>query len=352
MALGAERLRAAAQPDPIGLSRWTTPPVQGAAWPPPHWLPVDVVAQSDAIAVDWAWFGAAPLTAPFFEGALRRALARPLNRLFRYRTNLNDFLAGAETDGSLTPDGFIFHVSRCGSTLVAQLLAALPQTVVVSEAAPIDAIVRMSRGSPRLAEAQQAALLRAMVAAYGRRRAGDERRFVIKLDAWHTLALPLFRRAFPGVPWLFLYRDPVEVLVSQMRERGTQTVPQLFAPAYYDLADDDGAHAEDYCARLLARICTGAADHSEGGLFVNYRELPEAVETRILPWFALSPNDEARTAMALTAQRATKAPDRIFEADSADKQRQASGAVRAAAAAHLSGIYRRLEELGDRGRGV
>jgi hypothetical protein len=36
------------------------------------------------------------------------------------------------------PDGFVFHMSRCGSTLVAQMLAVVPDHVVVSEAEPLD----------------------------------------------------------------------------------------------------------------------------------------------------------------------------------------------------------------------
>ena len=82
-----------------------------------------------------------------------------------------------------------------------------------------------------------------MVAAFGRRRGGRERHYFIKLDSWHTLALPLFRRAFPSVPWVFLYRDPVEVLVSQMRQRGAQTVAEIIPPSFYGIDGSDG-HAQ------------------------------------------------------------------------------------------------------------
>lgn len=306
---------------------------------------MQIVAQDGQIAVDWAWFGAAPLTAPFFEDALRQASSRPLNRLFRYRTMFDDFLAGAAAAGSLAPDGFIFHMSRCGSTLAAQMMASLPQTIVISEAAPIDTVVQISRLWPQVPEARHADLLRAIIAAYGRCRNNDERRFVVKLDAWHTLALPLFRRAFPAVPWVFLYRDPVEVLVSQMRQRGIQTVPQLFPPAFYGLGEGDELPAEDYCARVLARICTAACDHPEGGLFIDYRDLPQAVETRILPWFALSPDEDAHAAMTAAARRDAKSPGALFTADSGDKQRSASEAVRTAAARHFAGVFPRLQEL-------
>ena len=344
LTLGADLLRPATHHAPIGLSRWTTHAVAGAAWPPPSWLPVQVAAQGEQIAVDWAWFGAAPLTAPFFEDSLRRAMALPLNRLFRYRTLLADFVAGAATAESLAPNGFIFHMSRCGSTLTAQMIAALPRTIIVSEAAPIDAVVQIGGLSPQAREDRLADLLRAMIAAYGRRRTGEERRFVLKLDAWHTLALPLFRRAFPTVPWVFLYRDPVEVLVSQLRQPGAQMIPEFVPTGFYGIESFDHTHA--YYARVLGRICEAALDkHRDGGLLVNYRELPQAVFAAVLPHFGIVCSDSEREIMKEAARRDAKAPHLAFVDDSAAKQEAATASIRALAERHLGAVYRGLEGL-------
>src|SRR2546430_2644461 len=128
------------------------------------------------------------------------------------------------------PSGFIFHMSRCGSTLLTQMLAALAHNIVISEASPIDAVVRAPHVRPALSDDQHALWLRWMIGALGQPRSGNERHYFIKLDCWHTLALPLFRRAFPDVPWGFLYRDPVEVLVSQLRMPGPQIIPRMLGP--------------------------------------------------------------------------------------------------------------------------
>jgi hypothetical protein len=104
---------------------------------------------------------------------------------------------------------------------VAQMLASLDHNVVVSEAAPIDAVVRARDARPDLSDDEHGRWLKWMVGALGRLRCGDEANYFIKLDSWHTLALPLFRRVVPDVPWIFLYRDPVEVLVSQLRTSDT-----------------------------------------------------------------------------------------------------------------------------------
>ena len=177
-------------PDPLRLARFDPPQVRSAAWPPGEWLPFQV-----ADGVDWAHFAAAPTGPSFFANAARRALARPLNRMLRWRTGLDDFIDHAP-DPLRAPDGLIFHMSRCGSTLVARMLGALADAAVVTEPAPLDAIVDLAlRGE--WPQARRIAALRAMVGALGRRPAG---RYFVKLNAWHALALPLFRAAFPPSP--------------------------------------------------------------------------------------------------------------------------------------------------------
>jgi hypothetical protein len=305
------------------------------------------VSASDGLAVDWVHFGSQRLVEPFFEDSLRQARRRPINMLLRRRTRLSD-LVGSQTD--IAPDGFIFHMSRCGSTLVAQMLASVEGHHVLSEAPPLDAVVQLAHGRPHVPIEERAALLRAMVAALGRSEDGRRRRYFIKLDSWHTLALPLFRRAFPDTPWLFLYRDPIEVLVSHRRMRGLQTVPGAMGDLY-GIAGGERMAAEDYVAHVLARICEAALEHHDlgQGLFVNYRELPSVVEARILPHFNITADRALREAMAEAAWRNSKMPRLAFDRDEAAKQAEASPAVRAAADAVLGDVYRRIEAIAGLG---
>jgi hypothetical protein len=228
------------------------------------------------------------------------------------------------------------------------MLAALARNIVVSEASPIDAVVQARHLRPDLSEEQHAAWLAAMVGAFGQVRSGEERHFFVKLDAWHTLALPLFRRAFPTVPWIFLYRDPVEVLVSQIRQRGIHMIPGMIGPDLFDIAPPQDASApEDYCAQVLGRICDGALDHcaEHTALLVNYRQLPSAVWTAIMPHVGVTCSDEDRALMTQAARYDAKSPHFEFAADSAAKQAAATAAIRAAAATRLGERYDRLEAL-------
>jgi hypothetical protein len=321
-------------------------PVTATTWPPRLWLPMSAGLMAEGrFGIDWCYFGTEPLAEPFFDLSTRRAATRPLNRLFRCRMRIDDFLANARADESLAPGGFIFHMSRCGSTLAAQMLAAVPENIVISEAPPLDEIVQLNAYWPQLPPDDHARCLGVMIAALGRKRSGNERRNFLKLDSWHILALPLFRRAFPDVPWVFLYRDPVEVLVSQMRQRGLQTIPGSIPARLYGIEYD--GRAEDYCARVLAKLCEAAIAYAElgGGLMVNYCELPDALWTRILPHFGVTPDDRDTALMRDVVRRDAKVPQETFVDDTENKQRAASAAIRAAAETHLAPAYRELESM-------
>jgi len=350
IALTAEAFPADLRPDPIGLFLHAPAPQTGSYWPGRDWLPIQIVRVPEGgLAVDWVHFAGAPLAHPFFATDARRAAELPFNLLFRYRTSLDDFIHGTPDDAP-EPDGFIFHMSRCGSTLVSRMLAALPGVMALSEPAPLDIILRLAadgveaeaRGAEGNAERGLAAL-RAMIAALGRRRSDTDRNPVFKLDSWQALLLPVFRRAFPGVPWIFLYRDPIEVVASLRLTPSVQMMAHV--PHHHGIHADAGASPEDHISAVVAQICSAAADLAgEGGMLINYADLPAAIGP-IMAHFGLAPGEEARAAMMETVRRDAKSPWRDYVADSEAKQRDASPAVRSAAERHLAEPWRRLEAL-------
>ncbi|MDB5694678.1 MAG: aspartyl/asparaginyl beta-hydroxylase [Sphingomonas bacterium] len=299
------------------------------SWPSRDWLPIAVSTVGGVAAVRWADFADRRLTEPFFEDSAAKA-RRSCDPCFTALAELGD---AAELADTLQPSGFIFHLSRCGSTLVSQMLAALPSVIAVSEAPPIDDVLR--RGGEDMIP-----ILHAIVRALGRRRTPEARHFIVKLDSWHMPLLPIFRRAFPCVPWVFLCRDPVEVMVSHARQPGMQMVPGLHPGVMLGLAptlDDFGYH-------VLARICAAALDGLEhgGGRVVDYAALPDAVFSTILPHFGITIGVEERAAMVATTRRHAKRPERMFVADEAAKQADASNDIREGIERHVGGLYDRL----------
>ncbi len=273
------------------------------------WTPVRVYAGDGEPAVEWALIGE-PLRDPFFEQTADRAMSRPFNELFARRTPMGELEASYASDPGLAPSGLVFHMSRCGSTLIAQMLASLRGAVVLSEPQPIDALLRLRRAmTARGEEEKLAGWLRALVGALGRPHFG-ERHLFVKFHAWHVLELPFIARVFPGVPWTFVFREPRAVLRSQAKSTGAELVAGTIDPAYLDL-DAASAHAlpaDEYGARVLAAFCRAAlADAGPGrARFVDYAALPDVVPTELLEFFGVPASDADAERMLGVARHDTK----------------------------------------------
>jgi hypothetical protein len=306
------------------------------------WVPAQIRFTPAGPLIDWCHLGDLRFTDPFFNQTIDRAMAHPFNLLFRRATPLES-LAEPESF-ELRPAGLIFHMTRCGSTLVAQMLASLPANVVLSEPRPIDRILRAPTRLAGVSAERLARWLRAILAALGRRRRAEERDLIIKLEGWHVLLLPLFRRAFPEVPWAFLYREPVEVLAPMAQRFPGGIEPALVGLTWPQVA---AIPLERYCALILERICRAAIEHyREGdGLLIEYRELPDAVCTRLLDHFGLGCGAGDIARMRATARFDAKQPARAYADDSAAKRRAASPEVRELAATLLAPLHAELDAM-------
>ena len=313
-----------------------------------NWIPARVYWRDREPLVDWCYMGAEMLTQPFFDNSIERRFRSPFNLLFRHQTTLEFLGELYERDRGLEPTGFIFHMSRCGSTLVAQMLAALDQNIVASEPSPIDSILRAQAKNPSITDEQRVRWLKWMIGAIGRKRAG-EKYYFIKFDSWSLLDLDLIRRAFPGVPWIFLYRRPIEVLVSQMRQRGVQMIPGAIGQILpgLDLEEILRMPPEEYCARVLARFCESAIEGASSGdaKLINYDQLPEAVSSSVLAHFRVNYAPEDIERLERAAQFNSKTPGLSFAPDSRTKREEASGAMTQAAEKWLDPLYDELEKM-------
>ncbi|MCU1749463.1 sulfotransferase family protein [Pseudomonas sp. 6D_7.1_Bac1] len=302
------------------------------------WLPIRVWAQNGEWQVDWCWFGDTPLHQPFFRDAVEDALRLPFNQAFRRQTPLQALSDWQAISPGLAPSAFIFHASRCGSTLISQMLAQLDNHIVISEPPPLDALLRST-----LPPTVRNAAIRGLLSAYGQPRRGVEQHLVIKLDAWNIGELKRLRECFPETPWLFVYRDPLEIAVSHLRRPGMHMVPGLIGAS----ALDDGAAfegQEDFIARRLGRLLHLGAEHCRefAGLAVNYRELPGAMEGRLAAFFTL--NVEQRTQVFSAVSQHAKQPSETFVADGEGKQREASPLLRERAEFWAREPYEALEK--------
>ena len=303
------------------------------------WLPIRIWPLAEQWQVDWCWFADTPLHQPFFRDAVEEALRLPFNQAFRRQTPLSVLTEWQAQSPGLAPSAFILHASRCGSTLISQMLARLDDHIVVSEPPPLDALLR-----GELPETERRAAISGLLSAYGQRRRGIEQRLVIKLDAWNIGEWPLLQTCFPDTPWLFVYRDPLEIAVSHVRRPGMHMVPGMLG----DCVLDDGlpfAGREDFIARRLGRLFEAGYIHCRdgSGLVVNYSELPEAMAGRLAGFFRLNA-EQCQRMLAATSQHA-KQPSQRFFADGEDKRREASSQLQAQVKRCAAAPYAALERL-------
>ena len=319
-------------------------PVSGL--PLEGWVPIRLIWQGAEPLVEWCYLGSARFTHPFFDSTIQLALQSPFNSVFRHHTTMAELGDWSRRSPGITPSGFIFHMSRCGSTVVSQMLAALAENVVVSEAGPADALARAHLRAPGASQDQRTEWLRWMVRALGQRRAGAESQYFIKFDARTTLELPLLRQAFPEVPWIFVYRDPVEVMVSLAGRPNAMTTAGIGE----NLLGSPMA-AEEYAARVLGMLCEAAEAQFPDmrGLLVNYRQLPEVVWRELPRHFGFELAAGEIEVMKAAAALDAKDRRRRFEPDSIRRQAEAPEAIRLAAAQWTVPQYERLEQL--RGQG-
>jgi hypothetical protein len=281
------------------------------------WYPIGMDADSESEpAVWWRYLGQRRLTAAFFEDSFVGQAAAD-KRVCRTPLAALDDLPEA-----VAPSAFIFHVSRCGSTLLTQLLATLPRCIVASEPPVLDAFFRLHQLKPQ--HSGGAHTLRQLMAALGQRRSPNESHFFVKFDSWHLPWMAWLRSVFPETPCLLLYREPAEVLASHRRQRGAHMVPGLvdLSALQLDLSGLAPGDLDGYAARVLAGVfraalahCRGEASGGQALTLLNYSQLPAALRTELLEQWGLKCSTDELAAMQLRAKSHAKNPSVKFLGD-------------------------------------
>lgn len=196
------------------------------------------------------------------------------------------------------PAGFIFHLPRSGSTLVARMLTTLPGCACVVEPEPINALLSRPEARAQFKPEWLRRLVRLYVAAL----TGNRPHLFVKLSSWAVLRAPLFVEAFPSVRSCFVHRDPVEVLV-QLLDRPAGWMARHARP--FILGDFPGVATmpvEEYCARTLGRFLEAAAAGAPGMRAVPYEGVPANVLATARDHFGMDVSASDREAMLKVAQ--------------------------------------------------
>lgn len=290
-------------------------------------VPVRVDFDANPAGIHWQPSDGAPFVEPFFDDTLRRLRAT----MGRDRMPVSPLDIWNDAPPAVTPDAVIFHISRCGSTLVSRMLAALPSTLAISEAPVFDDILRGSRRHTAFEPGMRERWMRHALAAFRASQAAVPSRVVIKLDCWHLFEIDCVRRAFPGAPLLFVYRDPLEVLVSLVERPSLTLVRDTVTPEEIGMGRDerDALPQTDLAAAILGAFFREATRQRAHLTPLPYRSLPDGALTALdRAQFTANEIDVMRRASAADA----KAPHLPFVPDSARKRAEAGRAIQDACA--------------------
>lgn len=220
-----------------------------------NWLPYQLSYQEkDGWKLSWMNLEDIRITAPFFEQTISACQARRKEKQRIASCSSMDFLTNAlEELPHLKPAAFIFHVSRCGSTLITQAFCEEEQNIVISEAPILDEILRAEEKDPKITLTQKEYWLKAAINLMGQFRNDQESAFIIKLDSWHLHFYEQLRTWFPDTPFFFLSRTPDEVLASHKKRAGLHSIPGMINKKLLqiDPAEEYGGDFSRYTADVL-----------------------------------------------------------------------------------------------------
>eukprot|EP00038_Savillea_parva_P014269 m.10489 g.10489 ORF g.10489 m.10489 type:complete len:817 (+) comp2751_c0_seq1:94-2544(+) len=324
---------------------------------PDGYFPIDIDTHSEDPLVkfcrlDMQKYSDNPSATPMFKDLLRLSQCSGDHVLTKRVSDINAI------DVVIPPTAFVFHQSRCGSTLTANILAADPANLVFSESNPPASVALHCE---HCSEAQQIAWLQAVVKGMGN--SFRHRRLFFKFQSANTPLIELYAKAFPEVPWIYVYRDPVEIMVSHLKQGAhTRSAPCLrkrYASEISAFLTPLGKSAQDnvaYCAAYLTMLNNGAlkALHNAGsrGLPVRYDDIPHTLMDKVFPrHFGYTPSPDVRSLMMDQLSKYSK--DRHHnmawsaKGDSEEKHRKASPEMNNAAEVILSPSFKELNTIRD-----
>lgn len=256
-----------------------------------------------------------------------------------------------------------FHESRCGSTLVANSMIAMDPTKhrTYSESPPPSNAYRICGDHfENCSQEQAAAVLRDSIYLMSRTDDSREERVFFKFQSITSRAISTFQMAFPTVPWMYVYREPVQVMMSHVKDdpklkKAICTRSRNFPPKEIkDIAERHGKNVNalnpsEYCASHLAMLTESAVNNlNEMAIPVAYDQLPSMMWEQIMPAIFGRPLTQTEidnlTEISKSYSKGGSRKDKKgdFVSDSAEKEKKAPEAVREAAEEYLKQSFDQL----------
>jgi hypothetical protein len=311
------------------------------------------------LAVHWTMVDEKGLSEPFFHQTIERL----------HKTNAPDIVATSvnallRTKEELRPNGFIFHISRCGSTLLANAMRSFSGSTVISESNLISKALLLTHDIIQLngESVTRDDLLRGLIRAYGRRLNAQSNSLVFKMSSWNVLHVGLFRKLWPTVPIIMVIRDPLEVGVSLVdgapgwleENRANQIVN---ADIKDQVAANELETVEARCACVLREYLKAVLLQSFDPLsrVIDYKDLSPSTALEMGQFFKM-PGVDSLNHQALETTFSTYSKDpsasRAYSDDTIRKQTSASSILREEINNRARPVYEELSRKLEKGKSI
>ena len=281
------------------------------------WIPVKLFPEDNHLLCRWLYTGEKAFDEPFFDESISacRAGFSENWHVKRSMSNTDVLAEWAKEMDTVEPTAFIFHISRCGSTLISQMLGMQPSNIILSEVPFFDDMLRYGKKHncmPSILPQLQAA-----VSIYGANRTGNYERLFIKTDSWHIHFYKELRALYPAVPFFLLYRKPDEVLRSQQKKRGMQALPNYLEPEIFGFDKEivSATPLDEYMGMVIESYLDAFLDilQKDGRAYaVNYHSRAMSIVDTIAAVTGLPINESERLLMEKRAGFHAKFPEQVF----------------------------------------
>lgn len=315
----------------------------------PGLVPVEVNPRARGIA--WGDIGSFELNQAFYDWGLRECHESTGIKSIT-QTALTVLAEDDLIPDALAPSGFIFHMARCGSSLLAKALAHGQGNLVISEPEPLNQLLfslTENQLTQQIEDPEKLRMLGNMILALGRKRGLDNHRYYLKFSSWNVLQAETISRIFPDVPCLFLYRNPEEVMVSIAREPTgfSQGKSHQIGAAMSgcDRSTLDQMSQQQYVAAVLAQMATHAISQVNMR-FLDYTRINAEQFPAVLELFGHQPDSGSMQAMCEQFKYDSKQSQGLssFSQDSVSKQAAVTPAIRDACEQWLAQPIRMMQE--------
>jgi Aspartyl/Asparaginyl beta-hydroxylase len=284
-----------------------------------EWIPTQLLKKEDTWFAKWLYLDGKQFTEPFLADSLAKCKAHPLNvASLKNESGLKEMVEAAQNIDFVPPTAFIFHVSRCGSTLLSQLLVTDERNIVLSEAPLLDDVLTLDKKQPDMPQIEIDDALQAAIRFLGKKRTGLEERLYIKLDSWHGAYHQILRRLYPNTPFILLYRSPEEVFYSHQKQRGIQAVPGMVDPTLFGLKPDEiiGMDLDFYLGKVIESYFDSFINivkTDEKAFLINFNDGVDNMIQQFSDITNLQFGEETLTKMTRRSHYHAKHPKQIFE---------------------------------------